>query len=75
MQQEKNGETLGVMLKRARMRRGLTQRQLAASLGLRSNAWISRLEKGRRPSLGFLLKLEKALEADFFASLQTESEL
>lgn len=54
---------LGVMLKRVRESRGLTQEQLARKVGV-SDAYISMLESGAKqnPSLPLLKRLAKALK-------------
>jgi transcriptional regulator with XRE-family HTH domain len=68
-----SGETIGQRLKRLRLERGLSQRELAAP-GV-SYAYISRIEAGtRQPSVKALRKLAEKLgvSADF---LETGSEL
>src|SRR5579862_9507973 len=68
-----SGETIGQRLKRLRLARGLSQRELAAP-GV-SYAYISRIEAGtRQPSVKALRKLAGKLgvSADF---LETGSEL
>src|SRR5579862_8825170 len=67
------GETIGQRLKRLRLERGLSQRELAAP-GV-SYAYISRIEAGtRQPSVKALRKLAEKLgvTADF---LETGSQL
>ena len=52
----------GKMLRRARMRRKLTQVQLAEKVGVHEMT-VSRLERGeRQPSLALLQRLAKALK-------------
>jgi len=41
-----NAETLGLMLQQGRMARGLSQRELAAELGL-TQRWVSEMEAGK----------------------------
>ena len=41
-----NGETLGLMLQQGRLARGLSQRALAAELGL-TQRWVSEMEAGK----------------------------
>ena len=54
---------LGGMLKRLREKRGMTQEQLAAKVGV-SQTYIAKLESGAKtnPSLDLLKKLAKALK-------------
>ena len=52
-----------------RLKRGLTQKQLAEKIGTKQSA-ISRLEGGRfNPTLSFLNKIAKALETNIHVSL------
>jgi transcriptional regulator with XRE-family HTH domain len=58
------------MLKRARTRRKLTQRQLAKKVGVHEIT-ISRLERGdRQPSMNLLQRLAKALGVPVTALLE-----
>jgi transcriptional regulator with XRE-family HTH domain len=58
------------MLKRARTRRKLTQRQLAKTVGVHEIT-ISRLERGdRQPSMNLLQRLAKALGVPVTALLE-----
>jgi HTH-type transcriptional regulator/antitoxin HipB len=41
-----NAESLGLMLQQGRLARGLSQRQLAAELGL-TQRWVSEMEAGK----------------------------
>ena len=41
-----NAETLGLMLQQGRLARGLSQRELAAELGL-TQRWVSEMEAGK----------------------------
>lgn len=53
---------------RERIKRGVTQAQLAKKMGTKQSA-ISRLERGtHNPSLSFLRKLAKALNCDLHIS-------
>jgi transcriptional regulator with XRE-family HTH domain len=56
---------LGSLVARARARKGLSTRKLAAQIGV-SNAWISRLESGwfLDPSPALLARLAEALDIE-----------
>jgi transcriptional regulator with XRE-family HTH domain len=57
--------SLGDMLRQQREERGLTQTQLARALGLRGNAFVSRMERGTAlPSVAMQAQLAKALGVD-----------
>lgn len=47
----------GEKLHSLRQQHDLTVRQLAADLGIKSSSYISRLEKGQKPSIELLLKI------------------
>lgn len=56
---------IGKLIKRARRKRGLSQAQLAARIGLADHSSISKLEKGRwNPSLEIIDKIAAALQME-----------
>ena len=64
-------------IRRLRLERGLTQKELARKLGARYH-YISRWEKGVEPSAKYLGKLAKALDVDiaeFYPTDQSENML
>lgn len=57
-----NKPTFGTVMRRIRLDRGLSQESLAEMLGMETNAYISRLENGKKqPSLEMVYKISKAL--------------
>ena len=57
-----NKPTFGAVIRRIRLDRGLSQENLAERLGMDTNAYISRLENGKKqPSLEMVYKISKAL--------------
>ncbi len=58
--QVRNAATLGLMLQQGRLARGLSQRELAAELGL-TQRWVSEMEAGKPGK--FTERLFKMLEA------------
>ena len=65
-------ETIGTRIKQSRKENGLTQKQLAERLGLRSSV-ISFYETGERtPSIDVLIKLSRTLHVSIDYLLGTE---
>ena len=59
------GKSFGAFIRYRRQRLGLTQRQLADQLGLRSAAFLSDIESGnRKPSISLFPALARVLETD-----------
>lgn len=57
-----NKPTFGAVIRRIRLDRGLSQENLAELLGMETNAYISRLENGKKqPSLEMVYKISRAL--------------
>ncbi len=53
----RSSQDLGVLIAQARRERGLSQRQLAAELGV-TQAWLSRVERGQQKAwIGQVLRL------------------
>lgn len=58
-----NQPTFGTVMRRIRLDRGLSQESLAEMLGMETNAYISRLENGKKqPSLEMVYKISRALQ-------------
>lgn len=54
----------------SRLKKGLSQRELAKKVGTKQSA-ISRFESGNyNPSLGFLIKISKALDSSLCISME-----
>lgn len=54
--------TFGSVMRRIRLDRGLSQENLAELLDMETNAYISRLENGKKqPSLDMVCRISKAL--------------
>lgn len=57
--------TFGAVMRRIRLDRGLSQETLAEMLGMETNAYISRLENGKKqPSLAMVYKISRALKVN-----------
>lgn len=53
----------GAIMRRIRQERGLSQETLAEMLDMETNAYISRLENGRKqPSLDMVCRISRALQ-------------
>lgn len=62
-------QDFGEMIRAARLRKQLSQRELAAKMGV-TQAWISSVEKGNEKSqLAGVLRLASYLEIDLVATL------
>jgi HTH-type transcriptional regulator/antitoxin HipB len=72
-QQVRSSRDLGQVIAAARRRRGLTQRQVAAALGV-TQAWISRVEQGKqRTWVGQVLRLMAWLGIDLACAIREDS--
>ena len=57
--------TFGTVLRRIRLDQGLSQETLAELLDMETNAYISRLENGKKqPSLEMVYKISRALNVN-----------
>lgn len=57
--------TFGAVLRRIRLDQGLSQETLAEMLDMETNAYISRLENGKKqPSLEMVYKISRALNVN-----------
>lgn len=57
--------TFGSVIRRIRLEQGLSQENLAEMLDMETNAYISRLENGKKqPSLEMVYKISKALQVN-----------
>ena len=57
--------TFGAVMRRIRLDKGLSQETLAEMLDMDTNAYISRLENGKKqPSLEMVYKISKALQVN-----------
>ena len=57
--------TFGTVIRRIRLEQGLSQESLAEMLDMDTNAYISRLENGKKqPSLEMVYKISKALQVN-----------
>lgn len=57
--------TFGAVMRRIRLDKGLSQESLAEMLDMDTNAYISRLENGKKqPSLEMVYKISKALQVN-----------
>ena len=66
----------GQKLHRLRTERGLSVRQLAAALGIKSSSYISKLEKGQKnPSTPLLLKISHFFKVSTDQLLNDDMEL
>ena len=68
----RSSQDIGALIVRARKKRGLSQRRLAAEFGV-SQAWISRVELGQQKSwLGQVLRLASFLDIELSGRVETE---
>ena len=67
-------EALGQVLRAARRRRGLTQQELAETLGA-SRDWVNRVERGRAPRAEFLLVLRALASVGLTLSVEDANPL
>ena len=73
VQQIRSSRDLGQVIAAARRRRGLTQRQVAAALGV-TQAWISKVEQGKqRAWVGQVLRLMAWLGIDLTCAIREDS--
>lgn len=57
--------TFGAVMRRIRLEQGLSQETLAEMLDMDTNAYISRLENGKKqPSLEMVYKISRALQVN-----------
>lgn len=57
--------TFGAVMRRIRLEQGLSQESLAELLDMDTNAYISRLENGKKqPSLEMVYKISRALQVN-----------
>lgn len=57
--------TFGLVMRRIRLNKGLSQERLAEMLNMETNAYISRLENGRKqPTLEMVCKISRALKVN-----------
>lgn len=57
--------SFGSIMRRIRVNKGLSQERLAEMLNMDTNAYISRLENGRKqPSLEMVCKISRALKVN-----------
>ncbi len=76
MSKEQRIQRLGEKLRALREERGMSTRQLASQLGIRSAGYVSKLETGKqKPSLGLLLKMALFFDVSVDRLLRDDLEL
>jgi len=76
MSEEQRIQRLGEKLRALREGRGMSTRQLASQLGIRSPGYVSKLETGKqKPGLGLLLKMALFFDISVDQLLRDDLEL